>query len=213
MRRFLLSLFLNQGLSKDELRAATKAERDENARKESIIKQVVSLQGPEYYGNPRTKGFHDQECRYYNETTCNLRFSSRNKAMAAGYDPCGHCRPGAILSEGRYRLTVEFADIVDSRDSGHLGIDIVLSTKKHPGSQPVAHYISFALENNPKDKNQTSLRMAKAFFDAFNIQFKPDRFNPTDFSADDLIGATGNVKVKVIDIDGELANQLVLREP
>lgn len=166
------------------------------------------------YGNPKTRIFHGLGCRYYKESNCNVVFSSRNEATEAGYDPCGHCRPGDILPEGRYHLEIEYAEVevVDTSNFGYPSIYVELSAAKYPGAYPVSHYVPFVLENNPKDKNKASLRMAKTFFKTFNLRFKLDRFNPIDFNPDELIGATGNVRVKVIDIDGELVNQLVLRD-
>ena len=46
-----------------------------------------------YHGNFSSGIFHKPGCRGYNCINCNALFSTRNKALAAGYRPCGFCRP------------------------------------------------------------------------------------------------------------------------
>jgi endonuclease YncB( thermonuclease family) len=46
-----------------------------------------------YHGNFSSKIFHKPGCRRYNCINCDVLFSTRNEALAAGYRPCGFCRP------------------------------------------------------------------------------------------------------------------------
>lgn len=46
-----------------------------------------------YHGNRRSHVFHAPWCRYYHCKNCTAVFHSREKAIAAGYRPGGHCRP------------------------------------------------------------------------------------------------------------------------
>jgi len=50
-------------------------------------------QGIVYHGNVKSKKFHRPSCRYYNCKNCTAIFHSREKAIQAGYVPCGLCRP------------------------------------------------------------------------------------------------------------------------
>jgi len=52
-----------------------------------------SMQNGVYHGNVSSGIFHKPGCRGYNCINCNALFSTRNKALAAGYRPCGFCRP------------------------------------------------------------------------------------------------------------------------
>ena len=52
-----------------------------------------SKQNGVYHGNVSSGIFHKPGCRGYNCINCNAIFSTRNKALAAGYRPCGFCRP------------------------------------------------------------------------------------------------------------------------
>lgn len=45
------------------------------------------------YGNFSSGIFHKPGCMGYNCINCNALFSTRNEALAAGYRPCGFCRP------------------------------------------------------------------------------------------------------------------------
>jgi len=46
-----------------------------------------------FSGNIITKTFHREECRYYKCLTCTANFVTREAAIAAGYKPCGTCKP------------------------------------------------------------------------------------------------------------------------
>ena len=46
-----------------------------------------------YHGNVQSKVFHRPGCRYYNCKNCTALFSTRQAALAAGYAPCGVCKP------------------------------------------------------------------------------------------------------------------------
>ena len=48
---------------------------------------------PAYRGNTNTHKFHKRGCRYYDCTNCTAEFTTREDAIAAGYRPCGICRP------------------------------------------------------------------------------------------------------------------------
>ena len=52
-----------------------------------------SKQNGVYHGNVSSGIFHKPGCTGYNCINCNALFSTRNKALAAGYRPCGFCRP------------------------------------------------------------------------------------------------------------------------
>ena len=46
-----------------------------------------------YSGNRESRKFHRSGCRYYACKACTATFSSREEAVAAGYSPCGVCKP------------------------------------------------------------------------------------------------------------------------
>jgi micrococcal nuclease len=46
-----------------------------------------------YHGNTTSRIFHSPSCRNYNCKNCTLEYRSREEAMAAGFRPCGGCRP------------------------------------------------------------------------------------------------------------------------
>ena len=46
-----------------------------------------------YIGNSSTKKFHKPTCSYLPDQTNQVTFNTREKAIAAGYEPCGHCHP------------------------------------------------------------------------------------------------------------------------
>jgi micrococcal nuclease len=46
-----------------------------------------------YHGNTRSRVFHSPSCRDYNCKNCVREFRSRDEAIAAGFRPCGICRP------------------------------------------------------------------------------------------------------------------------
>lgn len=55
------------------------------------VKQDSS--GGEFRGNVNSHKFHRPGCQHYNCKNCTATFGSRDKAVAAGYSPCGICRP------------------------------------------------------------------------------------------------------------------------
>jgi micrococcal nuclease len=46
-----------------------------------------------YRGNTRSMLFHQENCEYFNCKNCTEVFQRREDAVAAGYKPCGRCRP------------------------------------------------------------------------------------------------------------------------
>jgi micrococcal nuclease len=46
-----------------------------------------------YHGNMDSKVFHRTGCKYFNCTTCTAIFKTKDQALAAGYKPCGMCKP------------------------------------------------------------------------------------------------------------------------
>jgi len=46
-----------------------------------------------YHGNVNSRVFHQSSCEHYNCKNCTVVFVSRSEALAAGYRPCGRCRP------------------------------------------------------------------------------------------------------------------------
>lgn len=46
-----------------------------------------------YIGNTSSKKFHLPTCSYLPDAANQITFDSRDEAIAAGYDPCGHCKP------------------------------------------------------------------------------------------------------------------------
>jgi len=58
----------------------------------ATIKQDISESG-EYHGNTGSKKFHQKSCQHFNCKNCTTIFNSRQKALDAGYDPCGLCKP------------------------------------------------------------------------------------------------------------------------
>lgn len=46
-----------------------------------------------YIGNKNSKKFHLPSCSYLPNQSNQIVFDSREEAIAAGYDPCGHCHP------------------------------------------------------------------------------------------------------------------------
>jgi endonuclease YncB( thermonuclease family) len=46
-----------------------------------------------YHGNVRSRVFHSPACPHYDCPDCTRRFGSREEALAAGFRPCGRCRP------------------------------------------------------------------------------------------------------------------------
>ena len=46
-----------------------------------------------YIGNSSTKKFHRHTCEYLPDKANQVTFSTRERAIAAGYNPCAHCKP------------------------------------------------------------------------------------------------------------------------
>lgn len=46
-----------------------------------------------YIGNSESKKFHLPTCSYLPDAEHQVTFDSRDDAIAAGYEPCGHCKP------------------------------------------------------------------------------------------------------------------------
>lgn len=46
-----------------------------------------------FHGNVNSNKFHRPGCQHYNCKNCTAIFGSRSEAVAAGYSPCGICRP------------------------------------------------------------------------------------------------------------------------
>lgn len=46
-----------------------------------------------YHGNVRSRVFHSPACPHYDCPNCTRRFGSREEALAAGFRPCGRCKP------------------------------------------------------------------------------------------------------------------------
>ena len=47
----------------------------------------------EYVGNKKSRKFHRSSCSYLPDADNRRIFKSRDAAISAGYDPCGHCNP------------------------------------------------------------------------------------------------------------------------
>lgn len=47
----------------------------------------------EYVGNKKSRKFHRSSCPYLPDADNRRIFKSRDAAISAGYDPCGHCNP------------------------------------------------------------------------------------------------------------------------
>jgi len=47
----------------------------------------------EFHGNVNSRKFHRPGCQHYSCKNCTASFASRDVAVAAGYSPCGICRP------------------------------------------------------------------------------------------------------------------------
>lgn len=46
-----------------------------------------------YHGNVSSHKFHKPGCKYYDCKDCTAAFQNRDAAIAAGYQPCGVCKP------------------------------------------------------------------------------------------------------------------------
>lgn len=73
-----------------EFRHPTKSEQPKNqvsSRTETEQQEML------YHGNRSSKVFHSRECQHFNCKNCTAEFRSREEAVAAGYRPCGICKP------------------------------------------------------------------------------------------------------------------------
>lgn len=59
----------------------------------TIMAGVAIGQSVVYHGNSQSRIFHDSGCRYYNCKNCTVEFSSKEKAIEAGYRSCKVCKP------------------------------------------------------------------------------------------------------------------------
>lgn len=57
---------------------------------ESVAKTPVAAS---YVGNTHSYKFHRGSCTYAGCPNCTARFATREEAIAAGYRPCGTCKP------------------------------------------------------------------------------------------------------------------------
>jgi endonuclease YncB( thermonuclease family) len=56
-------------------------------------KRVVLQSSGVYHGNTKSMVFHQSSCGAYNSKNCTEIFNTREAAIAAGYRPCGACKP------------------------------------------------------------------------------------------------------------------------
>lgn len=90
--------------NKDWLLGAVEAEAKANRR--GIWRTVSETPAPEratpqkgrlsyvvYHGNIRSRVFHSPSCPAYDCRNCTREFKSKEDARAAGFKPCGQCRP------------------------------------------------------------------------------------------------------------------------
>ena len=63
----------------------------------TLAAMMVSMASPvlasDYLGNPKSMKFHYSDCRTIKHPENFVTFSSREEAVAAGYKPCGVCKP------------------------------------------------------------------------------------------------------------------------
>lgn len=62
-------------------------------RKGVTSTQQIAKIGGKYHGNQSSHVFHQSSCKHFNCKNCVVEFNSREEAVAAGYRPCGMCRP------------------------------------------------------------------------------------------------------------------------
>ncbi len=62
-----------------------------------LAAMMVSMASPalasDYLGNPKSMKFHYSDCRTIKHPENFVTFGSREEAVAAGYKPCGVCKP------------------------------------------------------------------------------------------------------------------------
>ncbi len=49
--------------------------------------------GGSFSGNVESRKFHRPGCKHFNCRNCSAKFATREQALAAGYSPCGICKP------------------------------------------------------------------------------------------------------------------------
>jgi len=54
---------------------------------------IVEVAKAAYTGNVKTRKFHRLSCRHADCPNCTARLATREEAIAAGFVPCGTCRP------------------------------------------------------------------------------------------------------------------------
>lgn len=59
------------------------------AKAEAQARDLVMV----YHGNTKSRVFHAPTCRHFDCQNCTRVFTSREQAIAAGFRPCGICRP------------------------------------------------------------------------------------------------------------------------
>jgi len=84
-----LGIWGDPDLTKKYLRLKSKWGQSASATKEPSNKQS----GIAYHGNVKSKKFHQSSCSYYDCKNCTVVFNTREAAIAAGYVPCGICKP------------------------------------------------------------------------------------------------------------------------
>jgi hypothetical protein len=84
-------------LGKQEARTLMQVARAEGLSiTDAEIDALLAAQTPAtapFHGNTSSKSFHAPTCRYYHCKSCSVSFSTRDAAVAAGYHPCGVCKP------------------------------------------------------------------------------------------------------------------------
>lgn len=58
-----------------------------------LMLQTALAQNAAYHGNVQSRVFHRPGCQYYDCKNCTAVFQSREAAVAAGFKPCGKCKP------------------------------------------------------------------------------------------------------------------------
>jgi micrococcal nuclease len=59
----------------------------------TLIPQAVKDEATVCHGNKSSHVFHKPTCRYYWCKNCVVEFEKREEVIAAGFRPCGQCRP------------------------------------------------------------------------------------------------------------------------
>lgn len=64
-----------------------------NSQKKGIARSSTDVVVGKYHGNIKSRVFHKPGCKAYDCKHCVEGFSSREKAIRAGFKPCGMCKP------------------------------------------------------------------------------------------------------------------------